>query len=184
MKLIERLGRNRRLKVDRYDKLRNESLDPNSTGWVIDPVNPNKLFVAGAPATFGQVWGYELATLEQKYKLLKRQLHARYPDFSPKRNMLLQVEVHYAGKIMADPELRANLKPWGFSRVQYVHTKVQMDGDTVELRIAPGGYYEGYGFFVYGHPEGYDPKHSGPDSGVWCRPTPDDLALLANERTV
>lgn len=163
-------GHKKQQAADLYDELRQASLDTGGKGWVIDPTNPDKLFVAGTPMTFSQVWAYSFDELEESYKRLKQQLKAAYPDFVPTKSMLLEVEAHYAGKLMADTDLRAWLKPQGFATVQYLSTDIEMDGDVVVLHIIRGCCDEVYRFFVYDHPE--SPDHVGfePGIGVWCRP--------------
>lgn len=167
---------------DRYNEMRLLSLDPDGVGWAMDPIDPNKGFVAGQPVTLTQVWGYTFDELEELYKRLKLQVKAAYPDLSLARSMLLEVEAHYAGKLMVDTELVAKLKPQGFSAVQYLSTKVEMDGDVIELRITGSNNDDCYRFFIYDHPEAHDLDYvvmfdPWDDSGVWCRPAKHEVAM-------
>ena len=175
----------------RVRRLEKQSKHPKGSGWFFDPKDHNLLYLLGYSLQLDRPWtpGYSLEYLEDQYRLLKQQLAVQYPDFSP-RNTLIEVEVSYAAALLQDRQLLANVQPVVHhytdlytgqpcgSEVHHLDTLLELDGDQVKLRIAPGSYYQGYGFFVYGHPGSIRTE------GLWCRPIPDPLAIVANEPTM
>lgn len=184
MKFIERLRARSELKRER--ELRARSEDPNGPGWVIDPNNPSIVYVAGRRCELDEK-GYTLAELERQYVLLKQSLALYYPKFKSARIDII-VEPWLAGPIMKDAETLANFSPivstWTpvdcqetqYDRIDGLRTYVVFGGDKQVLELR-GCYFDGYGFFVHGHPG----KHDG--NGKWCRVTPDALSVFTGAST-
>jgi len=186
MKFIER---RRQVRADKHKRnLEEQSKDPAGNGWLYDPEDPNVLLILGDTINVADPKGYSLANLERKYAALKRQLAQRYPDFTPGA-IKLEVELWHAAVLLADPTLRADLTPLvrtfrsmdcfvpARREITALHTISQMGGDEIDLQIVRCSYFEGYGFFVYGHPDSAG-------QGLWCRDQPDLLAAISDERTL
>ena len=194
MKLIERFRAHQTHKHLRKlrRQLENQSLDPDGTGWLIHEATPDTLYLLGYSLpldTEKTVLSYTLPYLESQYVALKAGLARLYPDFIPSR-VKLEVEVFFASSLAADTGLMARavprLRTYQFAddedktvdKLDGLEIPVVLDGDHVTLSISRSSYFEGYGFFVYDHPDSRE------SDGVWCRPTPDLLAALSREKTL
>lgn len=194
MKLIERFRAHQAHKYLRKlrHQLEDRSLDPDGTGWLIHEATPDTLYLLGYSLPLNNdktVLYYTLPYLEGRYVALKAGLAQLYPDFIPSR-VKLEVEVLFASHLAADTSLMARAVPrlhtyrfaddWDktVDKLDGLEIPVVLDGDVVTLSISRSSYFEGYGFFVYDHPDRRDSE------GVWCRPAPDMLAALSREKTL
>jgi hypothetical protein len=135
------------------------------------------LFVLGWSALPDR--GYTIEYLREAYDRLLAQLKDRY-DFVPDR-VLVEVEASQSGPFMTDAAFRQrfSVKRYARGHIECLEVTepwpVAGHEPQVILRVKSASYYEGYGFFVYGHPG----VASG--EGRWCRDRPDEMAIVSRQ---